>query len=684
MTGTQSVPIKKLKKAFARLSELPALFPGLHAVAVGLFLTVLLTIWSYQSARRDDELRFERRTSEAIIQIESRLFLYTSLLDQTRALFSIEPRLSEADFVSFVDGLQLRKNYSGIQAIGWLKRVRAHEVTSLEKKRVLEGRRDFHVWPQPHARDLQLSAGEGEDSVTVGTESRERFITSYIAPFDSRNKRALGLDMFTEPRRRAAAMKARDTGQSAVSQVLTLVQEDVASPRPGFLIFVPVYRKGFDASNSSVEQRQQNLAGWVYGAFRSQDVFGADIKKAITTNGLVDVEIFDGLPDRLSEDPVGNSGERFSTASLLFDSDAELDRVPSQKGLEGYYRKWRFGFTRQATVFISGRPWTISFHALPGFANRSGGQFVWFALLGGLFLTSCFYKLTLAANRYNLKISRREKQLRLVTDILPALVAYIDPSGRYRFANAAHLDWFGLEPEEVIGRKSESLLGASLAPWDRASLENALAGKRSAFESTLTHKSRGLVPVKIECRPDLNELDEISGFVVLATDISELRQLTDKLMREKRALELLNRFIVESNTSDPSVPLTRHLQNAVETAVEIYDAEFGILRVKNITTLAGPLVDLFSGPDDPRIDKLFDPAKAPFAVKKPEIFSRVDIQTLPFCRSLAVAPLGAKTGWILIGHKIPDFFAECELTNLQSLAAQAGLKNDFPLHPSEG
>ena len=45
-----------------------------------------------------------------------------------------------------------------------------------------------------------------------------------------------------------------------------------------------------------------------------------------------------------------------------------------------------------------------------------------------------------------------QPQLLFLTDSVPALLSYIGPDHHYRFANAAYLDWFGIEPGEVIGQ----------------------------------------------------------------------------------------------------------------------------------------------------------------------------------------------------------------------------------------
>lgn len=93
----------------------------------------------------------------------------------------------------------------------------------------------------------------------------------YLEPHTERNQRALGFDMYTEPLRRDAMERARDSGLAALSGKLLLsqIQTDVDQPR-GFLIYLPVYRS--DQPRETVEQRRAALSGFVFSAFRAGDL----------------------------------------------------------------------------------------------------------------------------------------------------------------------------------------------------------------------------------------------------------------------------------------------------------------------------------------------------------------------------------------------------------------------------
>ena len=126
-----------------------------------------------------------------------------------------------------------------------------------------------------------------------------------LEPFSGRNLRAFGYDMFSEPVRRAAMAQARDTGKSAISGKVTLVQEG-DSGEPGMLIYVPVYRNGLP--RETVAQRRAALFGWVYSPYRMRELMNGIIPDWKIHNGeLVDLHVYDG--------------DRPDLDRLLFDSD---------------------------------------------------------------------------------------------------------------------------------------------------------------------------------------------------------------------------------------------------------------------------------------------------------------------------------------------------------------------------
>ena len=78
-----------------------------------------------------------------------------------------------------------------------------------------------------------------------------------------------------------------------------------------------------------------------------------------------------------------------------------------------------------------------------------------------------------------------EAKMRLITDALPALIAYVDNQQIYRFTNQGYEDWFGIPRSEINGRPMREVLGPRLFDGRRHYVERALEGRASVFELEL-------------------------------------------------------------------------------------------------------------------------------------------------------------------------------------------------------
>ena len=78
-----------------------------------------------------------------------------------------------------------------------------------------------------------------------------------------------------------------------------------------------------------------------------------------------------------------------------------------------------------------------------------------------------------------------ERQLRLITDSLPALVTYMGHDRRFRFTNNAYMAWFGVEPAVADRQARARARGRDRLPADRA-VHGARAGRRDACTTSAT------------------------------------------------------------------------------------------------------------------------------------------------------------------------------------------------------
>ncbi|WP_445504425.1 CHASE domain-containing protein [Microvirga sp. G4-2] len=277
---------------------------------------VALSLWNIIDAR--DRVSFERRVDQAQDGIRDRLNTYVTLLRAGVGLFNANGLdVDRAGFRAFTAGLRLKNDYPGIQGIGFSTRVGADERDAFVMAQRQQGVPDFRIWPH-HPRS-------------------EFHTIVYLEPLDRRNEAAIGYDMFSEPTRRAAMERARDTGQPTASGRIELVQEIDAAKQAGFLIYAPVYRG--TAPPKTTPERQQMLAGFVYSPFRADDLFTAIFQGG--RNPGLELRVYDGPP----------APENLLHRSGLVLADGQGERTA------------RYSETR--TLDVAGRPWTIAYFSSP-------------------------------------------------------------------------------------------------------------------------------------------------------------------------------------------------------------------------------------------------------------------------------------------------------------------------------
>ncbi len=245
-----------------------------------LLATVTATIFLSQSSRNE----FERRTADRFSYLAERqrgllvdrIHDYERVLKGGAGLFAASGTVTRDEWRRYIERLDVPQELPGIQGTGFSQLVPASERAAHEAAVRAAGFPDYRIHPEG-ARELYSSI-------------------IYLEPFAGRNLRAFGYDMYSEPVRREAMDRARDTGEPAMSGLVTLVQETDVNVQPGFLVYVPVYRN--DMPTETVEQRRAAIQGFAYSPFRAHDLMDTLFRDPRRD---VEVEIHDGerVPDKL-------------------------------------------------------------------------------------------------------------------------------------------------------------------------------------------------------------------------------------------------------------------------------------------------------------------------------------------------------------------------------------------------
>lgn len=114
-----------------------------------------------------------------------------------------------------------------------------------------------------------------------------------------------------------------------------------------------------------------------------------------------------------------------------------------------------------------------------------------------------------------------ERQLRLMADSLPLLVAYVDGKHRYLFMNAAYCEWFDVESTEVVGKPVWEVVGVERYKEIRPYIESALEGTHVFTEIDVRHQTSGMRRLQLNMVPDVDENGHVQGFYAVGIDVTE-------------------------------------------------------------------------------------------------------------------------------------------------------------------
>lgn len=144
----------------------------------------------------------------------------------------------------------------------------------------------------------------------------------------------------------------------------------------------------------------------------------------------------------------------------------------------------------------------------------------------------------LAADEANQHITaalrRSEENLRLITDTVPALIAYFDKQEIYRYVNKGYADWFGFRKEELLGRLIRDVVGDEVYQEIARHVHTALSGQRVSYEYTLPRPGGLLVYARSELVPELDAQGQVVGCFVLSVNITDLKNAQAALVHAQK------------------------------------------------------------------------------------------------------------------------------------------------------
>lgn len=168
----------------------------------------------------------------------------------------------------------------------------------------------------------------------------------------------------------------------------------------------------------------------------------------------------------------------------------------------------------------------------------------------------------------------RERQLKLMSDHAPVLLAHCTADRVYRFVNVPYAARYGRHPREVVGRRLEEIIGPETFEQIRPHLASVLAGRRVEFEVAvdLTGSDRRILRTAYE--PEFDAAGTVVGFVAAIVDITEGQRAAERVReaeaRFRRAAEASAAMVYEIDTTPGSRAVVHGFQQLMGLDTDEY------------------------------------------------------------------------------------------------------------------
>jgi PAS domain S-box-containing protein len=237
-----------------------------------------------------------------------------------------------------------------------------------------------------------------------------------------------------------------------------------------------------------------------------------------------------------------------------------------------------------------------------------------------------------AEKRLEEELREREQFLRLITDNLPGLVFYMDRNQICRFVNRRIVEWMGITPAELLGRRAKDLPSHDLTISTEDQRTAALGGRTISFDSSLTNPQGRNIRYHATFIPHRDDSGDVLGYVGLVLDITkraEAEEATrDALAQAEAASSSKSRFLAAASHDlrQPMQALNIYVGLLARQTRDDRKAADLVFRLDQSVNALGDLLDSLL--DISKLDAgIITPKVAPFALKS--VLERMEAEMRP-------------------------------------------------------
>lgn len=455
--------------------------------------------------------RFTTATKQTALLIRNKLNENIQLLHSAVAFITASDNVTREEWYFFTKEHTLETSFIGQEGLVYAPRIKINERTQHEERMHAEGLTHYQIHPK--------------------TSNADAYPIVLIEPFNERNKKALGFDLFSETTRQHAIKEAIQKRDIAISSKIQLIQRADSELNAGFIIVHPIYTK--DILIKTPEKQDDAFIGIVSIAINAQKLFINVLGARYIT---LDFEIYDG--DTLLE------------TEKLYDSNPSMKTARLEHNL---------------LIDIYGKHWTLHFKTNEALDIGISQYLPWIELFFGIvfsfILAGWIYALqqtqkkayAIAADKTKL-LAKSESKIRAIFQTMQEGIIVLDKERIIIECNLAAQGMLGFSKSEIVGKSSNDLNwnfihedGSAFHMEDRPYYKVFMTGVPQSNIMMGMKRQDGLVLwLKMNAQPLYSDdFKDVNSVLITFSDITEYQKSKREL---EKYLQIIDAHVIISST----------------------------------------------------------------------------------------------------------------------------------------